>query len=204
MRSRVSVSLTEAFDVADVDLPYESSDGDADIMGANLGDGVDAGRLEVAVVEHSNGVGFPVVTAPDSDAAARRMLRSSRVNQFLRRLVRRLGHLAFKESMQPVLMLLARKLAQCVWQRRVGEASVHADLSDARTVAQEAEEQMARLRSRMDELAVRVCHVASRAVVTASRVLQRCVAYCVLRVRGCVCVCVCVCVWVWVWVYAFA
>ena len=85
---------------------------------------------------------------------AKKLVRTSRVNQFLRRLVRRFGPASHEEFAQPILLHTARKMAQLVWQRRASEARLTTALADANGCVTQTDAECKRLRATMDHLSV--------------------------------------------------
>jgi hypothetical protein len=78
-------------------------------------------------------------SALQSDADAKRLLRSTRVNQFLRRLLRKLGLVAHDSNVQSAVMSVARKLAQLVWGRRAAEARLTLRVKELAAAAEAAQ-----------------------------------------------------------------
>lgn len=65
-----------------------------------------------------------------SDVKAKRLLRFSRVNQFLRRLLRKLGLAAHDSNVQGAVECVARKLGQLLWSHRVDQAQLQGQVKE--------------------------------------------------------------------------
>jgi hypothetical protein len=96
----------------------------------------------------------PIPLHTQSDAVAKRIVRTSCVNRFIRRLTRRLGPIVFEEPLPHILCLISKAMAQLLWQRRVGEASAHAKIRDLESLVADGEREASRLRAILDDTAV--------------------------------------------------